>query len=723
MSDKPSASLKNNWREILVIAAVIAGVILVVRNLGVSKNILLVLLGFGAVILVHEFGHFIVAKLCGVKVEAFSICMPPILLGIKRAERGYRVRVLPELLRRQDEDSQDGLFSFTIGKQPNVPGETEYRIGLIPFGGFVKMLGQEDVGPVKQSSDPRSFANKPAYARAAVFAAGVTFNAISAVIVFMIVFLMGIGLAAPIVGGVVPGSPAERAGLKGGDEVVAITGQGGRLDFSDIMMAAALSAKGEAVALKVRHEDGTVGDYSVVAEQGVGDQFRIFGIERPSALTIAKLAPEDANRLRENTGLFPDDRIKSVGGVDINSHWQLEQIVRQTFAPDIAVVAERRKSSGEVQSVESRLALHLAPTIRPASESDADLANICSLVPRLRITEAADTPSAVRGWLLKMRTEAGFAQADGNAPQLQRGDVIVAVADVDEPTYSELRRLTTAHENKSLSVTVLRADANGLPQRLVVPVVPRRQGITERVIMGVMVELDAEDVVVAQTIATGEQSRPIAIPRGASIIAVDGVRVSSFYEIAKQLEQRAGHRVRIEWRLDDKTTGTVSLKVDEKGPLVAVPASFEQPVPFAEFERMYKADDPIDAIKMGYKRTKIFIVQTCITLHRLIGGLVSPKQLMGPVGILTVSYRIVAAQPIIYYVYFLGLISASIAVINFLPLPPFDGGMTLLLVVEKIKGSALSIRTQEILAYAGWGLVGALLLYVTANDIVRSFLG
>ena len=96
---------------------------------------------------------------------------------------------------------------------------------------------------------------------------------------------------------------------------------------------------------------------------------------------------------------------------------------------------------------------------------------------------------------------------------------------------------------------------------------------------------------------------------------------------------------------------------------------------------------------------------------------------MGPVGILTFSYQIVADQPIIYYVYFLGLISASLAVLNFLPMPPLDGGLTLLLMIEKIKGSPISVRTQEIIAYVGWGLVLVLLLYVTFNDIVRLFSG
>ncbi len=124
---------------------------------------------------------------------------------------------------------------------------------------------------------------------------------------------------------------------------------------------------------------------------------------------------------------------------------------------------------------------------------------------------------------------------------------------------------------------------------------------------------------------------------------------------------------------------------------------------------------------MGYRRTVRFIVLTYITLKQLISGLVSPKNLMGPVGIIALSYQVVAQQPPVYYAYFLGLISATIAVINFLPVPPFDGGLVVLMLVEKIKGSALSERAQGILAYAGWVLVLALLVYVTFNDIIRTF--
>jgi len=69
------------------------------------------------------------------------------------------------------------------------------------------------------------------------------------------------------------------------------------------------------------------------------------------------------------------------------------------------------------------------------------------------------------------------------------------------------------------------------------------------------------------------------------------------------------------------------------------------------------------------------------------------------------------------------LISASIAVLNLMPMPPFDGGLIVLMIVEKIKGSALSERAQATLAYTGWVAVLVLLLYVTFNDLMRTFRG
>jgi regulator of sigma E protease len=138
-------------------------------------------------------------------------------------------------------------------------------------------------------------------------------------------------------------------------------------------------------------------------------------------------------------------------------------------------------------------------------------------------------------------------------------------------------------------------------------------------------------------------------------------------------------------------------------------------------EKLYQAKGPLDALGLGYRRTVMFIAQTYVTLKQLLSGLISPKYLMGPVGIITFSYQIVKEQPLVNYAYFLGLISATIAVLNFLPIPPFDGGLVVLMIIEKIRGTALSERAQGVVAYAGWAMILALLVYVTFNDIVRTF--
>jgi regulator of sigma E protease len=644
--------------------------------------------------------------------------MPPILLGIKKAERGWRIRVLPELFRKNKDEvkeEEDGLFNFTVGRKAQ-PGETEYRIGLIPFGGFVKMLGQEDVGPVKESKDPRSYANKPALVRAAVLAAGVTFNVISAVIVYIVVFLVGVGLPAPIVGEVLPGSSAQQAGIWPGDEIIEISGEDGRLDFSDVVMAGVLSGKDAIVPMKIRREDGTIEEVKLTAAQIPGVKFRGFGIERASTLTIANLIPEDAEFLERTTGLLPGDRIKAVGGIDVNTHWQFEEIVESTFEPNVVLLAERQQQSGQKELVEGKLELVFLPTRRLRSQAEADLTNICGIVPRMSV-EGVEERAGIKERLLKFL---GLSQA---TEKLEQGDIIVGLNDVNYPTYDEMRTLTKEYMGKSLDATVLRGEPNGAQRHLTVTVALREdQEDPNNVVIGIAPLLEVEHPVVARTIAASQKQAP-SIPRGATITAVDGVEVSNFYDIARELKKNAGERVTVDWRIDEQTAGDAFVDVPEDKKVADVVATPKQIVPFKQLERLYKAKGPFDAVWMGYKRTKIFIIQTYITLQRLIGGLVSPKELMGPVGILAFSYRIVADQPFIYYVYFLGLISASIAVLNFLPLPPLDGGLTLLLLVEKIKGSALSVRAQEVIAYVGWGLVGALLLYVTFNDIARLIFG
>ena len=96
MSDtaKPRMRLFNG-----VFWAAVAGLVIyfIAQHIGVFSNVIIVLLGFGAVVIVHEFGHFIVAKLSGIKVEAFSIGFPPTLIAFTRKRDGFRLSILPKL--------------------------------------------------------------------------------------------------------------------------------------------------------------------------------------------------------------------------------------------------------------------------------------------------------------------------------------------------------------------------------------------------------------------------------------------------------------------------------------------------------------------------------------------------------------------------------------------------------------------------------------------------
>ncbi len=123
-------------------------------------HILYVALGLGLVIFFHELGHFAVAKWCGVLVERFSLGFGPILWSFKK-------------------------------------GDTEYALSAVPFGGYVKMLGQDDMDPSQMTNeeiaeDPRSYTAKSVGQRMAIISAGVIMNIITGLLFFALAFRSGV---------------------------------------------------------------------------------------------------------------------------------------------------------------------------------------------------------------------------------------------------------------------------------------------------------------------------------------------------------------------------------------------------------------------------------------------------------------------------------------------------------------------------------------------------
>ena len=146
------------------------------------------------------------------------------------------------------------------------------------------------------------------------------------------------------------------------------------------------------------------------------------------------------------------------------------------------------------------------------------------------------------------------------------------------------------------------------------------------------------------------------------------------------------------------------------------------PVPFYCFDPLYTVrssdGNPLLAVSMGLQETTKLVVLTYLTIDRLFRGTLGVEQLHGPVGIVHLGSK-VADRGFTYLLFFLGLISVNLAVINFLPLPIVDGGLFLYLVYEKIKGRPPSVGFQNGAALIGLMLIATAFVVTFYNDILR----
>jgi len=215
----------------------------------------------GLLIFVHEFGHFICAKLFHVKVLKFSLGFGPKLFG------------------RQH-------------------GETEYLISALPLGGYVKMLGENPTEEVAPDDAVRSFSGKPVWQRFLIVAGGPVFNLLFSVILFFLIFLFA-GLPQPVpgtkIGQVGPGTPAEAAGLRNNDIIIAINGKETTTweEVADLIG----NSNGRPVTLTIQREDATLEvtgqpekkEMKNIFGEKIGERF-LLGISRSDEMYYEKVS-------------------------------------------------------------------------------------------------------------------------------------------------------------------------------------------------------------------------------------------------------------------------------------------------------------------------------------------------------------------------------------------------------------------------------------------------
>lgn len=224
-----------------------------------KMTILSAIVLLGVIIFVHEIGHFLSAKLLGVRVLKFSLGFGPKIYSRKC-------------------------------------GETEYLISSIPFGGYVKMFGEEPGEELKEEDKPLSYSHQPVWKRFIIVSSGPIFNLIFAVVIFFIIFLYGLPVLLPEVGEVLNSSPAERAGLIKGDTILSIEGH--RINQWDEMTKIIHNSPGKNLRFEVRrHKEAIL--FSITPEKKVVKD--IFGQDKEIGLIGIK---PSGNTFIQKSGLF-----------------------------------------------------------------------------------------------------------------------------------------------------------------------------------------------------------------------------------------------------------------------------------------------------------------------------------------------------------------------------------------------------------------------------------
>lgn len=388
------------------------------------SSILIFLLVLSFLVFIHEMGHFLAAKACNIYVDRFSVGMPPRIAGFKW-------------------------------------GETDYCIGALPIGGYVKMAGQEDAPLTEEEREKdygsvppeRWFNNKPVWQRIIVLLAGPVANLILAVFLFGLLAGMGEEVPKsslePRVGRVEATYPAASAALyavAGPSETVDMSGepdaigwQPGDLILSmngatieniipDLAMNALLHGEDRAHEFLIERTqpDGSVTLYrcAVSPQRSDEDKYPRFGVEPFSAVRIAEI---HADTPAEQAGLKPGDRILRANGAIVDS---------ATFVELTQDLPEGTSLDLEVERGEEKLHLTLTPKTIGKLKS--------AIVAPLRSSENPDEAPAVVAYV-----EEEFKEATG----LQRKDTIVAV-NGEKLAYGALSDLLMASPGATLSVEV-----------------------------------------------------------------------------------------------------------------------------------------------------------------------------------------------------------------------------------------------------------------------------
>jgi len=606
-------------------------------------NVLLAALGIGLLIFVHELGHFLAARLAGVRVEVFS-------LGFGRRLCGFEWR------------------------------GTDFRLSLVPFGGYVMVAGQDpsdDRYPRRESLYAKSVGQ-----RALFWSGGVLMNALLALVVFPLVFFTGVEFPAPVVGNVQTGSPAWEAGVAPGDRVLAVGGKA-IPSFDTLHIEVALSG-GRPTELTLQAPDETQRKVTVQPRWNARDGLWELGVgiaadpTKPAVVHLLGKSP------LADAGVASGDELLAIDGKPVSPEEALAEL--QQTERQVRLQLRRQGSTLEVP-------------FRPAAQQ----------VPRIGVAPAATFVAGLRQGVPAIERLG-----------LRRDDQVLAV-DGRPFVGDDL----PGGDATSLSLLVLRGQQ---PLQLTTPLEPG-----ERAALAAAIVFRAGPGLLLKP-TEGSPAAAAGLAPGDLLLAIDDQPVADFEDLRTRIAEAGPRpqRFRIA-RLGDAAV---------LGPSAVDPVHGDLPRPTrleltitprlesiadpnvlvvgTERSELVQAETFGAAVALGTARSLDLVKQIYLTLKRMVTGQVAAKNLGGIIRISQVSYQ-AAKKGFVWFLYLMAMLSVNLAVVNLLPVPVLDGGHLLFLLIEKVKGSPVSARVHGYSQVLGLVFVLMLVLFVTYNDILQLF--
>ncbi|MED6335557.1 MAG: RIP metalloprotease RseP [Planctomycetota bacterium] len=595
-----------------------------------------VVLGVGLVIFVHELGHFLAARWCGVRVEVFSLGFGPTLLAWQR-------------------------------------GSTRYQIAAVPLGGYVRMAGDGSDGEGREPQ-PDELQSQSVGARFLIFSGGVIANVIFGLVVFPILFAVGVPFHSPMLGIPPPGSPSWHAGLQEGTHVLTVH-RSAVHDFSDIHLEVALASTHQC-EMEVRDPGAT--ESRIVRLTPEYDErlgFSTIGVSRPSDqqhhLEITLGSPAAA------AGLRSGDRLLSVEGA----------IPGRSLRAQLNEILRRREP---VNGLFEREGSTFKATIKPLLE---------------RLGDPLFGVSTPFNQLLDLRTTPLVASLD-----LLAGDRLLSIDGRPIFRHGDLLDGLLA----SSAGARLLIEREGTQRELLLPAMTEGEALALRGELALRNDFDTTRL----TVSLGGAGDQAGLLDGDRVLSIDGAEVEDFEDIRQMVgaavdEQRS---MLVSVERQGSAGAEPSFPLFEVRPIPALSATYGlalQPPTY-----VLQAKNPLEAARLGVGACWKFVEQAILMLKGIARRDVSGKTVGGIITIGVAAHDFAMAG-VVKLFFFLCILSMNLAFLNVLPVPLLDGGHLLFLLIEKLKGSPVSERIMSYSHLVGLVFIVTLFIYVIYNDLQR----